>query len=112
LSAQPKAVTHNKRKKTGEFFKTRADAVQDVPRLVDFFERFGLFVDVKLPGQKKSKSVLLYHRLRGLPTATTAPSTVKTFQTYMLVTARASMSSLRPSTLAACCTPTARTTLT
>ena len=46
---------------TGEFFKTRADAVQDVPRLVDFFERFGLFVHVKLPGQKKSKSVLLYH---------------------------------------------------
>jgi hypothetical protein len=25
---------------TGEFFKTRADAVQDVPLLVDFFERF------------------------------------------------------------------------
>ena len=46
---------------TGEFFKTRADAVKDVPLLVDFFERFGLFVHVKLPGQKKSKSVLLYH---------------------------------------------------
>jgi hypothetical protein len=36
--------------------------VQDVPRLVKFLARFGLFVHVKLPGQKKSKSVLLlYH---------------------------------------------------
>jgi hypothetical protein len=32
--------------------------VQDVPLLVDFFEQLGLFVHVKLPGQKKSKSVL------------------------------------------------------
>jgi hypothetical protein len=32
-----------------------------VPRLVKFLARFGLFVHVKLPGQKKSKSVLLYH---------------------------------------------------
>ena len=46
---------------TGEFFRSRADAVQDVPLLVEFLERFGLFVHVKLPGQKKSKSVLLYH---------------------------------------------------
>jgi hypothetical protein len=35
--------------------------VQDVPRLVKFLARFGLFMHVKLPGQKKSKSVLLYH---------------------------------------------------
>jgi hypothetical protein len=33
--------------------------VQDV--LVEFLERLGLFVHVKLPGEKKSKSVLLYH---------------------------------------------------
>ena len=46
---------------TGEFFKTRADAVQDVPLLVKFLAKFGLFVHVKLPGQKKSKSVLMYH---------------------------------------------------
>ena len=46
---------------TGEFFKTRADAVQDVPLLVEFLAKFGLFVHVKLPGQKKSKSVLMYH---------------------------------------------------
>ena len=46
---------------TGEFFLERADAVKDVPLLVKFLERFGLFVHVKLPGQKKSKSVLLYH---------------------------------------------------
>jgi hypothetical protein len=46
---------------TGEFFLERADAVKDVPLLVEFLERFGLFVHVKLPGQKKSKSVLLYH---------------------------------------------------
>ena len=36
--------------------------MKDVPLLVDFFERFGLFVHVKLPGQKKSKSVMLYYR--------------------------------------------------
>jgi hypothetical protein len=35
--------------------------VQDVPLLVEFLEKFGLFVHVKLPGQTKSKSVLLYH---------------------------------------------------
>jgi hypothetical protein len=46
---------------TGGFFKTRADAVQDVPLLVKFLAKFGLFVHVKLPGQKKSKSVLMYH---------------------------------------------------
>jgi hypothetical protein len=46
---------------TGEFFKTRADAVQDVLLLVEFLAKFGLFVHVKLPGQKKSKSVLMYH---------------------------------------------------
>jgi hypothetical protein len=46
---------------TGEFFRLRAHAVQDVPRLVKFLARFGLFVHVKPPGQKKSKSVLLYH---------------------------------------------------
>jgi hypothetical protein len=34
-----------------------------MPLLVDFFERFGLFVHVKLPGQKKPKSVLLYHEV-------------------------------------------------
>ena len=32
-----------------------------MPRLVKFLARFGLFVHVKLPGQNKSKSVLLYH---------------------------------------------------
>jgi hypothetical protein len=32
-----------------------------VPLLVEFLEKFSLFVHVKLPGQKKSKSVLLYH---------------------------------------------------
>jgi hypothetical protein len=35
--------------------------VQDVPLLVEFLEKFGLLIHVKLPGQKKSKSVLLYH---------------------------------------------------
>jgi hypothetical protein len=29
--------------------------------LVEFLENFSLFVHVKLPGQRKSKSVLLYH---------------------------------------------------
>jgi hypothetical protein len=29
--------------------------------LVEFLEKFGLLFHVKLPGQKKSKSVLLYH---------------------------------------------------
>jgi hypothetical protein len=38
--------------------------------------------------------------------------TVRTFRKSMLATARASMLSLRPSTSVACCTPTARTTLT
>jgi hypothetical protein len=42
-------------------FKTRADAVQDVSLLVEFLAKFGLFVHVKLPGKKKSKSVLMYH---------------------------------------------------
>ena len=32
---------------TGEFFRSRADAVQDVPLLVEFLEKFGLFVHVK-----------------------------------------------------------------
>jgi hypothetical protein len=31
---------------TGEFFKTRADAVQDVPLLAEFLAKFGLFVHV------------------------------------------------------------------
>jgi hypothetical protein len=35
--------------------------VQDVPLLVELLEKFGLFVHIKLPGQKKTKSVLLYH---------------------------------------------------
>jgi hypothetical protein len=36
--------------------------VQDVPLLVDFFERFDLFVHVKLPGQNEVQvAVLLYH---------------------------------------------------
>jgi hypothetical protein len=35
--------------------------VQDVPLLVKFLAKFGLFVHVKLPGQKKSKSVMMYH---------------------------------------------------
>jgi hypothetical protein len=35
---------------TGEFFRLRAHAVQDVPRLVKFLARFGLFVHVELPG--------------------------------------------------------------
>jgi hypothetical protein len=34
--------------------------VQDVPLLVEFLAKFGIFVHVKLPGQKKPKSVLMY----------------------------------------------------
>ena len=34
----------------GEFFRLRAHAVQDVPLLVKFLAKFGLFVHVELPG--------------------------------------------------------------
>jgi hypothetical protein len=74
---------------------------------------WGLFVHVKLPGQKKpSKSVLLYHEA---PRASYIDygtlNGERTFQTKMLATEKSSMfSRLRRSTSVACCTRTARTT--